>query len=123
MSNQEPGNACRRRPWRRLTRKEVTGARKSHSRAVHQRGRENVRLLQRHHLFPQSHYVAAERIERRRRKVLAVVDGVDTSERIALRKNMIDPRGPKVLSNRLEGTAEHFGDTAIHRSGTGARSS
>ena len=81
-----------------------------------------MRLLQRHHLFPQSHYVAAERIEWRGREVLAVVNGVNTRERIPLRKNVVDTRGPKVLSNRLEGTAEHFGDTAIDRSGTGARS-
>src|SRR5882762_5057452 len=106
MSDEEAGNACRRRPWRRLTRKEVTGARKSHSRAVHQRGRENVRLLQRHHLFPQSHYVTAERIERRSREVLAVVDGVNSRERIPLRKNVVDTRSPKVFSNRLQGTAE-----------------
>src|SRR6267142_7046907 len=112
MSDQEPGNACRRRPRGRLPRKEVARARKSHSRTVRQRGRENVRLLQRHHLFPQSHYVAAERIEWRSREVLAVVNGVNTRERIPLRKNVINTRGPKVFSNRLQGTAKHFGDPA-----------
>jgi len=47
----------RRRSRGRLPRKEVARARKSHSRTVRQRGRENVRLLQRHHLFAQSHHV------------------------------------------------------------------
>ncbi len=79
-----------------------------------------MRLLQTEYLLAQRHHVAAERIERRGREVLAVVDRVDSPERIALRENVIDSRCPKIFSNRLQGTAEHFGDSAIDRSGTGA---
>ena len=54
---------------------------------------------------------------------VAVVDRVDSSERVALRENMVDARGRKVFSNRLQRTAKHFGDTAISRSRTSARRS
>src|ERR1700746_1493115 len=120
MSDEEAGNACRQRAWGRLAGKEVTGARKSHSRAVHQSRRKNVRLLQTKYLLAQRHRVAAERIERRGREVLTVVDGVDSPERVALRKNMVDTSGAEVFSNGLQWTAEHFGDSAIDRSGAGA---
>src|SRR5260370_6730452 len=123
MYNQESGNACRWRPWRRLPCKKITCSRETESRAVHQCRRENMRLLQCRHLFPQRYGVAAERIERRSREVPAVVDGVDSRKGMPLRKNVVDTRCPKILPNRLQGTAEHFGDTAIDRSGAGARSS
>ncbi len=60
MSDEEARNACGRRAWGRLTRKEIAGARKSHSRAVHQRRRKNVRLLQTKYLLAKRHHVAAE---------------------------------------------------------------
>ena len=69
-------------------------------------------LFQGCYLLPQRHHVAAEGIERRSRQVLAVVDGVNSCERVPLRKNVVDARSPKVLSNRLQWTAEDFRDPA-----------
>src|SRR5260370_2919599 len=52
MSNQKPRNARRSRPPRRLSRDNISCARKSHTRPVHQCGQETPRLLHPRHLFP-----------------------------------------------------------------------
>ena len=71
-----------------------------------------MRFLEAQHLFAQIGDIGAERIERRRCHVPAVVNRVDRAERVLRRENVIHARGAEILSNGLQRAGEQFRDAA-----------
>ena len=69
-----------------------------------------MRFFDAENLLPEADHVAAIRIEYRGSKVVAIVDGVHPFQCVSRGNNMIQPGGPKIFSNYLQGTAEHLGD-------------
>src|SRR5207249_8226138 len=84
----------------------------SPSRGVDERRREDVRFLNRGNLGAEGNKVRAKRIERSGSEVLAVVDGVDGGSSIPRREDMVESSGTEILTNRLQGTTENFGNPA-----------
>ena len=69
-----------------------------------------MRFLNRGNLGAEGNKVRAKRIERSGSEVLAVVDGVDGGSSIPRREDMVESSGTEILTNRLQGTAENFGN-------------
>ena len=77
-----------------------------------------MRFLNRGNLGAEGNKVRAKRIERSGSEVLAVVDGVDGGSSIPRREDMVESSGTEILTNRLQGTTENFGNPAsIRREG------
>ena len=68
--------------WSGFAREEVPGAGKAGAKSVQQRRREDMRFLKTRDLFPQRVHISAVVVGAGRRKVGAVIDGVDRVERV-----------------------------------------
>ncbi len=69
-------------------------------------------LFQTEDLFPKIQDVGTVRIDRGRREVTAVVDGVDRGKCVFRRRDLVEPGSSKVLSDGLQWTAEDLRDSA-----------
>src|SRR5690242_7756445 len=105
---QESGNAGCGRARSRLSREEVTRASVAKSRGIQQCWREDVRFLEAEDLFPQGNEVRAVRVRGSRCQILSIIDGIHCGKSVSARENVVEPRGPKILTDGLQGAAEHL---------------
>ena len=67
-----------------------------------------MRLLHTQYLLAESENIRAVRIHRRRRKVRAVIDGLNCRERIRRRKSLLKAQGAEILADGLQRAAEEL---------------
>src|SRR5579872_4751714 len=96
---------------RRLAVEEITGARKTETRRVEERGRERMGLFHAQHLLAQAFDVLHERVYAGSR-IRAVVNGVGDARGIFARKSPVDPRRAEIVADRLQREAGERGDAA-----------
>src|SRR5262249_51624390 len=93
-----------------LTGEEVACAGVADARRVEKARREDVGLFEAEDLFAKIKDVGAEWIGGSCGDVASVIDRVDSSERIFLRKDVIDAERAEIFADGLERAAENFGD-------------
>ena len=108
MTREKSREAGGRRPGSRLTREEITPPGESRAEGVQQGGRKDVCLIDAGDLLAKALYVGRIRIRGERREVVAVVDAIDAAQPVLRRKNMVEARGSKIITDQLQGTVERF---------------
>ena len=79
-----------------------------------------MRFFEAENLLSEADDVAAVGIEDSGSEVVAIVDGVNPSQRVSRRNNMIQPGGAEIFPNDLQRTAEHLCDAVKIRGACGS---